>query len=292
MTHRVSKDDPQVAAMFPDIPETPTIIDWNPKHRGIYDKLTGKAKDMVKELEDSNILSLIQIMQMVCDAPSMVLKSAENRYAFMDYMESDEGAQFTKGPHGSDVAVTLLSHMGTGAFTDAGHTKLEAWRDIILDKHPNDKIVTHSTWAEYIFPVWEYWLQKWGVTYVIYHGTGKQKQAALDAFRDDPSIQCFLSGDAGSDSIDIAEAAVGVNYNIPWKWTTLKQREGRRDRVTSGFDTIYTYTLTMPDSVDERKAEVCERKYEYHATLFDGKARDETISANMTRSDLLYMLFG
>ena len=46
----------------------------------------------------------------------------------------------------------------------------------------------------------------------------------------------FLSGDAGADSIDIAEARVGVNYNVPWKWTTLQQRQGRRDRVNSRFD--------------------------------------------------------
>ena len=57
-------------------------------------------------------------------------------------------------------------------------------------KHPEDKIVTHSTWAEYIFPVWEYWLQEWGFSYVVYTGTAKQKQAALDAFRETQTSVC------------------------------------------------------------------------------------------------------
>jgi hypothetical protein len=287
MVHRVDKSDPQVAAMFPDVLPIDTPIDWNPKHRAIYDKLTGKAHDLVDQLEDANILSMIQIMQMVCDAPSMVVKSAQNRQAFYETMGG-----LTKGPTGSDIALILLDQLGSMSFTDAGHTKLETWREIICEKHPGEKVVTHSTWSAYIFPVWEHWLQKWGVSYVIYHGTDKQKQTALDAFRNDPDIQVFLSGDAGADSIDIAEAPVGVNYNWPWKWVTVKQREGRRDRVTSTFDTIYTYTLTMPDSVDVRKKAICEKKFEYHAAVFDGKAMDESFSASLTREDLLHILFG
>lgn len=85
---------------------------------------------------------------------------------------------------------------------------------------------------------------------------------------------------------------MGINYNIPWKWTTLKQREGRRDRVNSVYDTIYTYTLTMPNSVDERKLEICDRKFQYHDQLFNGKAVDELLSAHISREDLMYIIFG
>lgn len=296
MTHRVSKEDPEVAKMFPEVMDMPTTIDWNPKHRRVYDKLAGKAQDLVDELEDANILALIQIMQMVCDAPSMVAQSAHNRVAFENALEEfgdlDEGLLPFRGPKGSDIAVTLLSALDPGSLTDIGHTKLATWKEIITEKHPDEKIVTHSTWAQYIFPIWEYWLDKWEVSYVTYSGTSKQKQDALDLFRKDSSIRVFLSGDSGADSIDIAEAKVGVNYNIPWKWTTLRQREGRRDRVDSTFDTIFTYSLIMPDSVDERKLEVCERKKGYHQAVFDGRATEESISATMTRSDLLYILSG
>lgn len=289
MTHRVSKADPDVAAMFPEVWREERIIDWNLKHRAVYDRFTKAAEEILKE-EDSgvNVLSLIQVMQMLCDAPSMIKQSAANRKEFLkELMEGTES-----DPRGSEAAVRLLETVKVSDLTDAGHTKLEAMKEIILEKHPDSKIVVHSTWASYIFPVWHHWLDKWGVSYVTYYGTDKQKQAALDRFRDDPSIRVFLSGDAGSDSIDIPQADVGISYNGAWKATTMKQREGRRDRVTSEFDTIYTYDLAMADSVEDRKREIRNRKQAYHDAIFEGRAVETALSARMTSEEFRYLLLG
>lgn len=297
MTHRVSKADPDVAKMFPTVIPNEQIIDWHPGHRAIYDRCTALAEDLLKE-EDSgvNALSLIQVLQMLCDAPSMVKMSASNRAAFSALVDSwgdlEQGDLAVSAPMGSQAALELVKALPEAKLVDRGHTKLEAWKEIILEKHPDSKVVTHSTWASYIFPVWHHFLDEWGVSYVTYAGTDKQKQTALDTFRQDPDIRVFLSGDAGADSIDIAEAEVGVNYNGPWKWTTEKQREGRRDRVNSTFKTIYTYTLMMAASVEDRKREVRLTKYGHHAAIFEGRANESALSARLTLDDLRYMLFG
>lgn len=296
MVHRVSKDDPEVRAMFPEVLPMPTTIDWSPKHRAVYDKLTGRAVDLLEELEDANVLALIQVMQMVCDAPSMVKTSADNRETFSALLEQygdgeDIDLPFS-GPRGSEIAQILLKGIHPSSLTDAGHTKLDKLREIAIEKHPDSKILVFSTWAHYIFPVWEHWCQEWGLNYVVYTGTSSARQKALDAFRDDPDIQLFLSGDSGSDSIDIAEANVVVNYNIPWKWTTLTQRVGRSDRVTNTSEFVYRYDLVMPDSIDERKLAITERKRGYHQAIYDGLAREEMVSANMTGEDLRYILSG
>jgi len=288
MTHRVSKKDPQVGEMFADLPPQEKYIDWNPKHKALYDKLTGRAVDLVEELKDANILSLIQIMQMVCDAPSMVLKSSKNRDEFDEMIE--QGIEPT-GTRGSDIAQMLTANIPESAFTNKGHTKIEAWHDII-DTHYDSKILTFSSWGSYIFPIWEALLQDWDVPYVLFDGTPRQKQVALDRFRDDPDIRVFLSGDAGSDSIDIPQANVVVHYNNPWKWTTLKQRVGRADRVNSTFELIYEYSLELPDSVDLRKRATIDKKHGYHEVIFDGRAQEEADSASLTKADLLYMLTG
>jgi SNF2 family DNA or RNA helicase len=296
MMHRVSKDDPEVAAMFAEVRPMPITIDWNPKHRILYDKLTGKATELIEELDEANILSMIQVMQMICDAPSMVKESATNRDAFLDVLEefgeAYEGYLPFAGPKGSEVARTLLSAIPEQSFSDVGHTKLDMWREIITERHPESKILTFSTWASYIFPVWTFWLDKWNIPYVVFDGTAKQKQIALDSFREDPDIRVFISGDAGADSIDIPQANVVINYNIPWKWTTLKQRVGRADRVDSTFDFIYLYNLVMPNSIDERKLAITDGKHKFHTSVFDGKAIDEAYSATLSREDMIYLLTG
>ena len=48
----------------------------------------------------------------------------------------------------------------------------------------------------------------------------------------------------------------------------------------------------MPDSVDERKLAICERKRQYHAAIFDGRTQDESMSAGLSRQELLYLITG
>ena len=60
-------------------------IDWDPRHRTLYDVLTGKARTLLdKDFSDENVLSIIQVMQMILRyPPSMVAQSARNREAFL-----------------------------------------------------------------------------------------------------------------------------------------------------------------------------------------------------------------
>lgn len=293
MTHRVSREDPEVAEMFPEVMEDTLIIDWDPRDKQIYDRLVTKAGEMIEEadlFEDDNILALIQIMQMVCDAPSMIVWSAENREAWED-LDDEEAFLKIDAVKGSEIAVKLLRALGK-APTDDRHTKLDTLHEILTEKHPNEKVLVYMTWATYGPEAIAAKLDEWGISYVIYAGTDKQRQLAKDSFREDPSIRVFLSSDKGSDSIDLPEAAVGINYNLPWTWTRKRQRQGRNDRVDSKLETTWWYDLIMANSVEERKREIIATKYGYHKALFDGKAVEDSMSAKLTKDDLVYILTG
>ena len=293
MVHRVSEDDPEVAAMLPENIPDDRVLDWNYKHRYVYDKLTRKAREIYDEEEKPNALALIQVMQMLCDAPSMVLASAENRQRFEAMLlQFGDDMPPLSGPTGSSIALRLLEHVSPSELMDVGHSKLEWLKEILTEKHPNDKVVVHSTWASYIWPVWEHWLTKWGVSYVIYGGTEKHKQQALDRFRTDWNVQVFLSGDSGSDSIDIPQARAGVQYNLPWGFVTDTQRSGRYRRVDSTHKHVHTHYGRMVNSVEDRKKDIQDRKRSYHAAIFEGRAVESALSARLTPDDFRYMLFG
>lgn len=292
LVHRVSKeDDPEVGRLFPTVIEDTLTIDWHPTDRKIYDVLTGKAAEIVEEdFSEVNILALIQIMQMVCDAPSMLGESVHNRALFEEWLEDHEEWEHYHLPKGSDVAQMLLSVVKSAPKNDT-HTKLETWREILTEKHPEEKVLTFMTWGTYGFKPLTAKLDEWDITYVTYEGSQKQADEAKNAFREDPDIRVFLSSDRGADSIDLPEAAVGVNYNLPWTWVRKRQRM-RNVRVDSTLETNYWYDLVMADSVEERKQEIIARKFGYHQALFDGKAIEESMSAKLTRDDLLHILTG
>lgn len=296
MTHRASMEDPEIAKMFPEVMEDPILIDWDPRDRAIYDMLATNAVKILEEeaeKDEFNVLALIQVMQMMCDAPSMIGRSAENHKEFKKVVEElggeeDDAPRMVKG---SEIAVRLVETLRKSP-TDDRHTKFETLKEILTEKHPDDKALVYMTWANYGFAPLEAQLTKWGVHFVTYAGTDKQRQVAKDAFRVDPSIQVFLSSDKGSDSIDLPEAAVGVHYNLPWTWTRKRQREGRNNRVDSKLSTTWWYSLAMSDSVELRKAEIIAEKKSYHEVLFDGKAADDAQASKLSRDDLLFILTG
>lgn len=293
MTHRVSRKDSEIAKFFPNMFHDPLTIDWNPIDRKIYDTLANMMKKDA-EIEEPNILAMIQIMQMMCDAPSMIVQSGHNREAFEKLLRAsaeDETDIFLEGPKGSEIALELLSQLPTPPNDDT-HTKFQMLKEILTVKHPNEKVLIYMTWASYGWEPLTRKLDEWDISYVKFTGTDKQRQVAKDEFRKNPDIRVFLSSDAGSDSLDLPEASVGVNYNYPWKWTTITQREGRNNRVDSELDITYWYDLVMANSVDERKKQIIDRKHGYHQAIYDGHAIDESISSGMTKEDLLFILLG
>jgi SNF2 family DNA or RNA helicase len=297
ITHEADKfKDPEIKAQFPEVIKEPYYIDWDKKDRKIYDLLTKKAK--LLELEDANILALIGVMQMICDAPSMVTNSAALREAYEGSVEEwvELGGEAPANPlmkkSGSEVAKLLFEAIGTDNLSDERHTKLAALRELLTETHPDEKILVFSAFNEGLMPILEAKLREWNVTYVRYSGTPKQKQAAQDEFMVNPDIQVFLTSDMGSDSLSLEQASVVIHYDLPWKWSTYTQRENRAHRVVSDHSTVRFYTLMMADSVEDRKLEIIQRKQGYHDQIFDGAISDIAASARMDRTDLEYILTG
>lgn len=301
MTHQVDKEDPDIAAMFPKVFEEPVYIDWDPRDRRVYDKLLSIAADLAKKARDGegkkfNALQVIGAAQMICDAPSMILTSATNREAFDALLEEaeieGEDPELSGITTGSEAAQKLVESLSLKDFTDEHSAKLDKLRELITERHPNEKIIVFTSFADYIFPVLEAKLAEWGVTFRTYRGTSKQRQEAKDQWREDPDIQVFLSSDAGSDSIDLPEASVVIDYDLPWSYATLIQRHNRAHRINSKHKFVTFYTLLMVDSIEDRKVEIISIKLGFHRGMFKGEISEDFISARMTGGDVMYILTG
>jgi SNF2 family DNA or RNA helicase len=292
ITHEVDKASPDIARQFPEVIEEPFYIDWDSNLRVVYDLLTAKAKEDFDLFDNENVLALISVMQMLCDAPSMVSNSAARREAYETALD-DFMQGWTKTPpvkKGSEVARKLQQHL-VRPLVDDSHTKLETLRSLITEDHANEKILVFSAFGNALLPILEHHLNSWNVGYVRYDGTAKEKQIAQDYFQNESFCQVFLSSDKGSDSLSLEQASVVIHYDLPWKWSTLVQRQNRVHRVISEHEKVRYYSLLMANSVEERKLEIIQKKKGYHEEIFKGIS-DQAESARMTASDLRYILTG
>lgn len=279
IVHQVDKTSPDIAGQFPKVIETPLYIDWDENDRATYDRLLNEAKK-------HEPLSAILAMQMLCDAPSMVSNSAALRQIYNDAKNYSDVLPSSKG---SDIAFRLQALIPE-TLTDEHHTKIETLKELITETHKNEKIIVFSSFNFALLPILEKYFLKWGVSYVKYDGSQKDKQIAQDYFQNEDFVQVFLTSDQGSDSISLEQASVVIHYDLPWKWSTFIQRQNRAHRVTSEFNTVRFYTLLMADSIEERKWEVLSKKQGYHDAVFKGHIAEQSEASRLTREDLLYIL--
>lgn len=288
MMHRVDKTDPKVAPYFPKLIEETVYIDWNAKHRKVYDTLASKAALELEDGEDVSILALLSVLQMICDAPSMVNMSSLKREAFENLLaEAAEDQEVIK--QGSEIAMRLVGQLGE--LTDKDHPKLARLKEDLTERYPDDKVLFFSTWAEYLHPIITKCLDEWGVTYAVYAGTDKQRQTAKDRWRNDPECRVLVSSDAGSDSVDLPEASLVINYNLPWLFSRLRQRINRASRADSGHALLRVLNYAMAESGEGRRLELIEIRRGYHED-FTNLSTKESRSAGYTMEDLLYVLLG
>lgn len=284
IVHRVDKSHPDIAKQFPKVVQEVMEIDWEHNDYMAYQKV---MKELRKELEESEepsvtILAVIGIGQMLCDAPEMVLNSAAVRETW-DALGMD-------GPsEGSATALALCKSLAGYRLTNKNHTKISTLRELLTIRHPTEKCLVYTIYNKALLPMMSDWLYDWGINHVVYTGTNAQKQEAEDRFKTDPSIRVFLSSDAGSDSLNLEVAPVGINYDLPWNYSRYMQRIGRNERATSNFDTVYWYDLLMTHSVEMRRQKLNLKKQGYHEGL-TGRASSESQSARMTRDELLSII--
>jgi SNF2 family DNA or RNA helicase len=294
MTHRVDKTHPDVAKYFPNLIEDTIYIDWNPVHRKLYDEVTGNALAAVEGEEELSILSMIMVLRMLCDAPSMVAASAHNREAFENLLaeaeEMEDDAILRGIKTGSGAALRLASKVAH-KLNNVGHTKWERLREDLTERHPDSKVIVFSTWSSYIFPLFEKKLKEWGVSYVVYKGTQKERDDAKDYWRTHPECRVLVCSDAGSDSIDLPEADVVINFNLPTLYSRKYQRINRASRADSIHRYLYVYNYVMADSVEERSIELIEQRRQYHEDLVN-MATQVMYSAALNRSDMIRLIGG
>lgn len=288
ITHQVDKTDADIAAQFPSVIDEIVYVDMEENHRAIYDKLMGQyKKDMSQNLDAPNILSRINVAQMLLNHPLSVLNSAHKR-------EEAIQATLDGSPDvgGSELARRLVETVGEAPFTKSSAEKLDMLVEIL--NGCDGKCIVFTSMNQTLIPLVSQQLSAIGYNNVVYHGSlsTKEKQDAEDLFKSDPLCKVFISSDAGSDSINLEIANTVVHYDMPWKWSTLVQRQNRAHRITSKHDRVRYYTLMYSNTIEERKRDKILQKEDFHNAVLRGSVADISGGARLGKQELQYILFG
>ncbi|PYV10056.1 MAG: hypothetical protein DMG07_21845, partial [Acidobacteria bacterium] len=94
--------------------------------------------------------------------------------------------------------------------------------------NPDVKVLVFSEWVRMIELVREL-CDRMGLGYALHTGSVPQRRrrAEILLFKNDPNCRVFLSTDSGSTGLNLQNASVVINCDLPWNPARLEQRIAR-----------------------------------------------------------------
>jgi superfamily II DNA or RNA helicase len=140
--------------------------------------------------------------------------------------------------------------------------KLQALIDLLTKQHPEEKVLIFSQFADTVRYLAEQ-LKRHGLKAVA-GVTGSFENPTEYAWRFSPQsnnrrsqvtsereLRVLIATDVLSEGQNLQDAAIVVNYDLPWAIIRLIQRAGRIDRVGQRADTIFCYSFLPAEGVEK-----------------------------------------
>ena len=160
-----------------------------------------------------------------------------------------------------DIQALLGILLKSGPWDAARDAKLSRLLDVITQQHPQQKVLVFTQFADTVEYLVDQ-LQQRGV-HAVAAVTGASDNPTKLAWRFSPEsnkkrdsvtadqeLQVLVATDILSEGQNLQDAAVVVNFDLPWAIIRLIQRAGRVDRIGQRADKILCYTFLPADGVE------------------------------------------
>ncbi len=123
-----------------------------------------------------------------------------------------------------------------------------------------DKVVIFSQWQRMLHLVEQEMLER-GIGYQFLHGgvPSEKRGDLLKSFREDPDCQVFLSTDAGGVGLNLQNASLVINIDVPWNPAVLEQRVARVWRMGQQ-NTVQVINLVSAGTIEHRMLDILKFK--------------------------------
>jgi SNF2 family DNA or RNA helicase len=296
---RKTQSDPDVAPYLPDtIHRDPVYVKFDKDSKYLYNYIAEELQQELLEAQQllgasfslmahyghenqrggaadalrGSIMSKITAMRMLSDHPVLLLDSAKK---FEE--ELGEGSSYCSSLKERD----LLTHTKSYKLN-----VLKQYVEDHLDTDPDAKVVVFTSWVGMVHLIQE---AVGGTTYTG-QMDAKQKEASKEKFLTDPECRVFISSDAGGYGVDLPNANLLINYDLPWSAGLSVQRNGRIKRASSRWPTVIIQDILMQNSIEERQYDMLAQKNAVADAVLDGAGINSKGGVDLTVGSLIGFL--
>jgi len=150
--------------------------------------------------------------------------------------------------------------------------KLDELEKILIDLQDDGdhKIIIFSEWTRMLDLVCGL-ADKLGIGYALHTGKVHQnkRREEIHRFKDDPDCRLFLSSDSGSTGLNLQNADVVINLDLPWNPAKLEQRIARAWRKHQ-TRLVQVINLVCEHSIEHRMLHLLDQKHHLAQSVVDG----------------------
>ena len=149
------------------------------------------------------------------------------------------------------------------------------------------KAVIFSQWTQ-MTEMAEERARRLGLGCVRLHGgvPSTRRGELIDRFREDDAVQVFISTDAGGVGLNLQNAAVLINLDIPWNPAVLDQRIARVHRLGQR-QKVQAILLVAPESYEEHVLNLVEGKRNLFDNVVDPEATEDVVGVSKRLAEVL-----
>jgi superfamily II DNA or RNA helicase len=94
-----------------------------------------------------------------------------------------------------------------------------------------------------------------GIEHRVIQGRGMaiaEREVLIDEFLTSPDVRILVSSEVGSEGLDLQQASVVINYDLPWNPMVVEQRIGRIDRLGQESPVLTVLSLVLRNTIEDR----------------------------------------
>ena len=255
--------------------------------------LRRRKVDVETELPDRSDRTLL-----VALTPAMRAEYAQTNKLVADLVAKSQRRPLT--PKEQDLLMVLLNKLRIicdtpGIMKDNPSRECPKLAELarVLDECLADadvKVIVFSEWTGMLERVRE-WADQQRIGYAWHTGNVAQKQrrAEILAFRQDPACRLFLSTDSGGVGLNLQNASVVINCDLPWNPARLEQRIARAWRKNQ-LRAVTVVNLVAEDTIEHGMLGSLAQKLELAQGVLDGVGDLERITLKGGRQAFLKRL--